>query len=505
MSYRKSIFFILTFLVNTTIWAQKNEFNIEKYGALGDGLKLNTKEIQKAVDQAHEKGGGVVIVPEGVFLSGGIILRSGVELHLNEGAVLLGSISPYDYQPLDNRWSFIVASGEKNISVTGKGIIDGQGRDLALVIDSLHHAGIRTDTAYNYYRMRPGVRPKLIEFAKCKNVRIEGVTLMNSASWVQNYDLCENVIIDGIRVESVAFWNNDGIDISDCKNVRITNCLVNSADDGICLKSHHQNHFNDSIYIANCTIRSSASAVKFGTASFGGFKNVKIENIKVYDTYRSAIAIESVDGGILENIEVTGVDARNTGNAIFIRLGHRNTEGSVGSLKNVTIKNVKVQIPFGRPDIDYDLRGPALSFFHNPFPASITGIPGHEVENVFMENIEISYPGRASKGMAYIPVTRLDQVPEKEDEYPEFTMFGELPAWGFYFRHVNGISLKNVTLKLMDKDYRPAFVFDDVKNLNISDIEIPENKLRESMVMKDCTDISIDEFYIDGKAVRIIE
>jgi len=268
------------------------------------------------------------------------------------------------------------------------------------------------------------------------------------------------------------------MDIVDCTNVRITNSFVNSADDGICLKSHSPDHINDQVLIANCKIRSSASAIKFGTASYGGFTNVIVKNIEVYDTFRSAIAIESVDGGVIENILISDINAVNTGNPIFIRLGHR-SGGKPGSIKNITLKNITVQVPFSRPDIDYDLRGPEVNFFHNPFPSSIVGILGHEIENVTLENITITYPGRASKGMAYLPLSRLQQVPEKKDSYPEFSMFGELPAWGMYVRHANGLTFKNIIFKLEDVDFRPAFVFDDVRNVSLEGIHLPKNKTKQ--------------------------
>jgi parallel beta-helix repeat protein len=211
--------------------------------------------------------------------------------------------------------------------------------------------------------------------------------------------------VDSVHVNSDAYWNNDGIDIQDCRNVRVTNCVVNSSDDGICIKSLSADHGCDSIYIANCTVRSSASAIKFGSRSHGGFKNVTIENIKIHDTFRSAVAIECVDGGLLENVFVNRVEAVNTGNAIFIRLGERHKSQSGGGLKNVTIKNMKVEVPFSRPDDAFEIRGPEPPFFHNAFPSSITGIPGHRVENVTLENIEIRYPGRGNPGMATCLVT----------------------------------------------------------------------------------------------------
>ena len=127
----------------------------------------------------------------------------------------------------------------------------------------------------------------------------------------------------------------------------------------------------------------------------------------------------------------------------------------------------------------YDLRGPEVNFFHNPFPSSIVGIPGHEIENITLENITITYPGRASKGMAYVPLSRLQQVPEKKESYPEFSMFGELPAWGMYVRHAKGVTFKNINFKLEDVDFRPAFVFDDARNIFLEGIHLPENKTQQ--------------------------
>lgn len=487
---RNFIIALFVFCVSLTVSSQK-VFDIKKYGAVGDGKTLNTKAIQKAIDAANKNKGGRVVFSKGKFLSGSIYLKSGVELFFEEGAILLGSTNPDDYPKYEGIRALILANGSKNIAVNGKGIIDGQGRELALAIDSLHHTGVRIDPKYNYRRMRPeDGRGKLISFVKCDSITMINITLKNSPGWVQCFTECKNIVIDAMTVNSTAYWNNDGIDVNGCENVRITNCNVNAADDGICLKSESPGLQNNTIYIANCRIRSSANAVKLGTGSYGSFKNVTIENIEVYDTFRSAIAIESVDGAEIENIKVSNITAVNTGNAIFIRLGHRNGE-KPGYIKNVSFKNVKVQVPFGRPDIDYDLRGPEVDYFHNPFPASIAGIPGHLIENVVLENIEIMYPGRASKGMAYHPLSRLKDVKENINGYPEFSMFVELPSWGFYVRHVNGIEMKNIKLILEKEDFRPAFVFDDVKNLTMKAIDIPSDKTNQ-IVFKDVSSSNLD-------------
>jgi hypothetical protein len=191
--------------------------------------------------------------------------------------------------------------------------------------------------------------------------------------------------------------------------------------------------------------------------------------MKVEDTFRSAIAIESVDGGQIDSILVERIKARNTGNAIFLRLGQRAGKQK-GSLRNVVIRKLNCEVPFGRPDEAYDLRGPEVDFFHNPFPSSICGIPDNHIENVLIEDVEVSYPGRATRGMAYIPLWRVGDVPEQIEKYPEFSMFGELPAWGFYVRHARNITFRNVRLTLRNGDFRPAFVLDDVKGASFTDV-----------------------------------
>ncbi len=468
-------------------------YNILDFGAKPDGVTLNTVSIQHAIDVAYQTGGGTVIIPAGRFLSGSLVLKSGVRLHLERNATLLGSTDPKDYQRI-NRWkALVMADGQNNISITGYGEIDGQGRALALHLDSLFYAGLLDSVDYEFPERRPKyyLRPQLIEFVDCKDILVRQVTLRNASCWVQTHDRCQNIQIDSVRTESDAYWNNDGIDISDCRNVRITHCYVNSSDDGICLKSHSPAYLCDSVYIADCIIRSSASAVKFGTVSHGGFRNIVIERIRVYDTFRSAVAIECVDGGILENVLVQDIQATNTGNAIFIRLGKRNKSDRHGTLRNVTIRNLRAEIAFERPDYAYDIRGPELPFFHNIFPSSITGLPDHPVEQVILENIEILFPGRGNNGLANMPLSRLKDVPEKAADYPEFSMFGELPAWGFYVRHVKGLTMKNISLQIAQPDYRPALVFDDVKSLALPSIEVVGDEKQKTIILHQCEDVSI--------------
>ncbi|MEP3388345.1 MAG: glycosyl hydrolase family 28 protein [Reichenbachiella sp.] len=496
-------FFTTGLLMLVFSGVMSKDYNIMDFGALPDGKTFATQAIQEAIDKASDKGGGKVIIPDGTFLSGTIVLKSNVELYLEEGAVLLGSIDIQDYDRIKNDHALIIARDQKDIMISGKGVINGRGQELALAMDSLHHSGNAIDKGYNHRRLRPAGRPNLIKMSNCSNVKITDIKAMNGTNWVIRLDKCDQLVIDRIHIDSDAFWNNDGIDIEDCKNVRITNSYVNAADDGICLKSNDPQSYCDQVYIANNTVRSSASAIKFGTRSNGGFKNIVIEDITIYDTFRSALAFEAVDGGVIENITATNVFAVNTGNAIFIKLGHRNVDGEIGSIRNITIKNLDVHIPFETPDLKYKIRGPQLPFFHNPFPASISGLPGHDVENVTIEDVSISYPGRADRGYAHMDLWRLDDVPENESQYPEFSMFGELPSWGFYVRHVNGLKLKNVRLSVRDVDFRPAYVFDDVKNLTLEGGSITSLSNNDQLILKDTKQVVLENLISDGE--KIIE
>lgn len=493
MRYRRLILFPL-FL---WLWVQGMALDIttRQLGLPVDGSVACTKKLQAAIDRISAKGGGRLTFAKGKYLTGTLFLRSHVELFFEEGAVLLGSTNPYDYQSMqteltddarnDNAsMALLLADRSEKITIHGYGTIDGQGLQLALNVDSLHHTGEQVDSHYNVRRQRPSemVRPKLLFFYQCKNISIRDMHFKNSANWGLSIDLCEQVFLRNLDIVNRAYWNNDGIDLTDCRHVEVADCHINSADDGICLKSYHVTSppcsicgditTAHAIRVHNCDIRSSASAVKFGTASWGSVNDVQVSNIKITDTFRSCIAIESVDGAQIDGILVDRIHATNTGNAIFLRLGQRAGDKK-GCLKNVTIRNLSCEVPFGRPDENYDLRGPEVDFFHNPFPSSICGIPGNPIENVVLEDIVISYPGRATRSMAYMPLWRVGDVPEQIEKYPEFSMFGELPSWGFYVRHVDGITFRNIHLSLQDADFRPAFVLDDVKDVMFENV-IPQ-------------------------------
>jgi hypothetical protein len=472
----KFLFVLLTVCAAIHASAQKI-YNIQNLGAKGDGQTSNTLIIQQAINVANANGGGVVLVPAGKFVTGVIELKSNVIIQLDANASLLGSSKRIDYGP-KSASALIVATDQHHIGITGKGIIDGQGPELLKDIYRMLNDGTLEDKEWKtenpWHQVRPEERnrPKIIEFKNCDSITIKGISIKDGLCWIENYKNCSNMVIDSIHAESNIMWNNDGIDLTDCKNVRLTHSFFNADDDGICLKSEDRTRRCENIYIANCTVRSSASAVKFGTASRGGFKNITIRNITVYDTYRSAIAIESVDGGIVEDVDIRNVNATNTGNAIFIRLGHRNKDSVISKLRRVYIANVKVIIPKTKPDKGYPMEGPLPDFPHNIFPSSISGLPGHPVEDVVLDNIEMVYPGGANKDSAYFPLDSLTSIKENTTAYPEFSMFGELPAWGFYARHVTGLTMKNITIRYQKEDFRSALVFDDINGLKLQTIHV---------------------------------
>ena len=470
-----------TLLALTSISAMAKDYQAVAFGVKSDGVTNNTRSIQHAIDYISAQGGGRLVFYVGRYLTGSIELKSNVTIHLNEGAVLLGSTNPYDYRQIPGTWlGLILANKAENIGVTGRGVIDGQGRETSYnYIDQIQKGVIKDELKYD----RPASRPTLIFLRECKNVEINNVTWKNSAFWVQIYDQCENLNIDRITVDSKAFWNNDGIDIVDCNGVKLTNSFFDATDDAICLKSHDPKSICQNIEVNNCVARSSASGIKFGTASRGGFRNIKMTNIKVYDTYRSAIAIQAVDGGLVENITIDSLHSYNTANVIFLRIGER-YEGEKAKLNNVTISNVYAEVPAGKPDAGYEYEGPVEDLPRNISPASIVGLKGYDIRNVKLENVTIVTPGGGNPYYAKVGTSakELDAIPEMADRYPEFSQFKELPAWGFYIRHAKDIAFDNVKFIAKNRDYRPAIVTDDVKGLSLADVTFEEPGAKKKQI-----------------------
>ncbi len=461
--------FLFLLLVSTSgIYAE--DYKASLFGIKSNGTTLNTNSIQRAIDFIHEKGGGRLVFYVGRYLTGTIQLKSNVTIHLEEGAILLGSPNIYDYNITQTFPALITAYKADNIAITGKGVVDGQGREVAYnLLEQVQKGLLKDALMYDRPAQR---RPKAIYFRECKKVDITGIMVKNASEWVVVADQCEQVKIDKIIVDSKAFWNNDGIDIVDCKNVLISNCYIDSSDDAICFKSHDATKLCENVEVRNCTARSSANGIKFGTLSSGGYKNFKIVNNKIFDTYRSAITIATPDGGVVENILVDSLYAINTGNAIYLRIGARWNKGRTGSMKNITIRNMHCEIAAGKADAGREYEGPVEDLPRNISPASIVGLPGQFIEDVTLQNIEIVYPGNSNSNYAFRGITNaeLDSVPEMPAAYPEYSQFKELPAWGFYVRHAKNIQFENVRLTAKGKEYRPAMVFDDVQGAKFKQV-----------------------------------
>ena len=342
---KRKLLYALSALFLCWTGVRGQDYSIMDFGAKPDGVTLNTHTIQYAIDYVHTAGGGKLIFDTGNYLTGTIYLKSNVTLHLAQGAVLLGSCNALDYKKDEyiQRTALLFAVQQDNIGVTGEGTIDGRGFIVANNLISYIQRGL-IDDPLHMDRPDETNRPHNIYFRECRNVRIEGIRMHDPASWNQAYDQCQQVIIDNINVDCKSYWNNDGIDIVDCDSVRISNSFFDAADDGICFKSHEPSQICQNVVVDNCIIRSSASGLKFGTASKGGFRDFIIKNLTVYNTYRSAVTFATVDGGIIENIFVDSVHAVNVGNAFYLRIGDRWNSGKRPLMKNVTLSNFNVKL-----------------------------------------------------------------------------------------------------------------------------------------------------------------
>ncbi|MFN7999240.1 MAG: glycoside hydrolase family 28 protein [Bryobacteraceae bacterium] len=412
--------------------------DVRQYGADAGGARLSTSAIQAAVDACARAGGGTVLLPAGTYVSGTIVLKSHVSLQLDPGAVLRASRDLRDY-PLHvpalrsytdtyTDKSLIYAEDAENIGITGRGTIDGQGTS---------------------FKGEYKVRPYVIRFVKCHDVSVSGVTIRDSPMWVQHYLACDQVNIRGITVRSRVNSNNDGIDIDACRGVRISDCDIWSGDDAIVLKATLDRPCRD-VVVTNCVLSTLCNALKLGTESNGGFENITFSNCAIYDTRLAGIAIEMVDGGVLDRVNVSNIVMTNVVAPIFVRLGDRArpfTAGGprppVGKLRNLSIT-----------DVQADGAGQTA--------CAIAGLAGHEIENVVLDNIRLSFGGG---GSASDPNR---EIPEKPDGYPEFSMFGKLPAYGLYCRHVKNLRLSNIQTGFTEPEGRPAMVADDVETLEMA-------------------------------------
>lgn len=445
-------------------------YDVRDYGAKGDGVTLDTEAIRKAIDACAKAGGGTVFLPPGTYLSGSLFMKSNVTLNISAGATLLGSTNIEDYQELvpeirswTDRWlkhSLISGENLENIAITGRGKIDGQGAAFKVTTN------VKPDRYQN--------RPYIIRFINCKNVLVENVTLRNSAMWMQHYFACDGVIIRGITVFNHANKNNDVIDIDGSRNVVMSDCIVDSDDDAITLKSTSE-HITENVVITNCVVSSHVNAIKLGTESHGGFRNIAISNIVVKPSVVDSviygvpkglggITLGLVDGGILEGVTIANIRIHGPQTPIFMRLGDRGRtylprqeKPAVGQFRDVKISNV---IATDAGDIG----------------CSITGIPGHPIETVTLSNIVIEFSGGGTLKDAS------KSVPESEEGYPGSTLFGRLPAYGFFVRHANNISFDGIELRFAAADHRPALICEDVRGLDISGLRAASTPETESLL-----------------------
>jgi hypothetical protein len=437
-------------------------FDPRRYGATGDGKTKDTAAIQRAVDLCTAAGGGVVYLSPGTYLSGTVILKDNVTFHLEAGATLLGSTLLADYRHQSgppvlgdaNGKHLIFAREAKNVTLSGAGRIDGQGP--AFWVPSERKVpppedGWRDVATYDW---KPLDRPSpMVEFFACTNLRIEGVTLANAAGWTLRPIECDTVAISGIKIRNPIIGpNTDGIDPTCCRNVFISDCDISTGDDCICLKSegpYGRMGLTRNITITNCVLTCCCNGLKFGTATRGGFENVTFSNSVIYNDQVplnarviSGIAIEMVDGGWVDGVVISNIRMQRVRTPIFIRLGARR---EAGKLRGVMIDNVHAT-------------GAILT-------SSVTGIPGHDVEDVALTNIRIE----TEEGGKSEWTERA--IPEVEKGYPEARMFGRLPAYGLYCRHVTGLKLDNARLVSAAPDQRPALHCEEVKSLRVERLE----------------------------------
>ncbi len=494
------ILIALSFLLSPAIASQPAFYNVTEFGAIGDGKTKDTQAIQAAIQSANKAGGGTVYFPAGTYLSGTIYLKDHISLNLEFGAVLLGSTNVDDY-PLNktgypsgsDRYvarALIWGEDLHNITITGRGTIDGQGSYFA---DNLvpqkeweELVSIYTDTTR--YRTQPFYinRPFLIRLVSCKKVLIEKITLQKPAMWMQQYLNCDFVTFRDVNIYSHGSPNNDLIDIDGSQNVIISGCYGDSDDDGITLKSTTGRPVQN-IAISDCIIRCRTNAIKAGTESSGGFKDITITNCIIkpsqVDTGYSGrsegfagIALEIVDGGSLDRVTISNITIEDMAAPIFLRLGNRarpyrpnQSKAPIGTFKNVKISNI-IAANAGRNG------------------CSILGIENHYIENVSISNVYINFDGGGTKAQAEA------EYPENDEDYPESTRYGDLPAYGFFCRHVDGLTFRDVEFSFNDHEERSPLICDDVKNLKLFNFngQVSKEALAQ-MILKDCHDVFISE------------
>jgi polygalacturonase len=458
--------------------ARSAGYDVRAFGGKGDGKTLDTVAVNRAIEAAAAAGGGTVHFPAGTYACYSIHLKSNVALHLSQGATILAAESSGNgnvYDPAEsnkpwenyqdyghNHWhnSLLWGEGLENVSIVGPGLIWGKG---------LSRGGDEQPRAED-----PGVGNKAIALKNCHNVLLRDFSILHGGHFGILATGVDNLTVDNLKIDT----NRDGMDIDCCRNVRVSNCSVNSPwDDGICLKSSFALGYarpTEMVTITNCLVCGDfeegtlldatykhfpagadvgkTGRIKFGTEANGGFKNITISNC-VFDGCHG-LALEAVDGALLEDVTITNITMRDiVGGPIFLRLGARmrGPEGvPVGQLRRVTIGNIVCSNAAGSVS------------------SVISGIPGHEIEDLKLHDILIQHRGGGSKEDAG------RKLEEKENHYPEPEMFGPTPSQGFFIRHVRGLEMNNVKIECLAQDARPAFVLESVRQADFFNIRAPQ-------------------------------
>ena len=419
---------------------------------------LDTDKIQALID-AVPASGGICAVPPGTYICGTLHLRSNLIFQLAPGAQILGSRNIADYdtnvETSVESPSFskcvVYAKGATNLTIEGPGTIDGRG----------------TKEAFPSSKNGPFVeRPMLMRFIDCSGLRLQNLNLRDAASWCCHFVDCEDVRIEGVNVRSLLNRNNDGFDLDGCRDIFISDCNLNTEDDAICGKSTLR--ATENLLVTNCKLTSRTAGFKLGTSSAVGFKDIMVNHCLFRNCPMGAIKLLCVDGGTLENVTMSDILMDNVEGPLFIRLGARGIrydepkeiaddvatslkkgEAPPGVLRHVVIRDVQAQISGREP---------------KSMGILITGIPGHPIEDITLENFDITFPGGGTAGQAAAT------VPENGKMYPEQSSFGVLPVWGAYIRHVNGINFVNVKLHSRQTDARPPWQLEDVVHAEVRDL-----------------------------------
>jgi hypothetical protein len=431
-------------------------YDIREFGAVGDGVALNTQAIQAAIDRCTADGGGTVVVPAGRFLTGTIRLKDHVVLHVSGGGVLLGSTRAADYatgthknmyknEPHMDR-CLIFAQGATGIGLEGQGVIDGQGESLPEPGDP------------------QGNRPMLIRFLDCGTIRVRDLTLSRPAGWTSAWLYCSDIVVDGIRIHSRANGNGDGLDFDGCQAVRVSNSTFDTSDDSICLQTSRPDRPCRLVTIANCVFRSQWAGIRIGLLSRGDFEDVTVSNCVFTDIQDSGLKIQMCEGASMRNMIFNNLVMRRVPRPVFMTFCRQ--RACVDAPPELAPMKTMRGFVFSDIMVESGECGEDSAIV-------ITGLPEHPIEDVSFRGIGLVTGGGGSASEdAATPLPEFDPATLK-DWWPEYYLFKRpVPCHGIYARHVRGLSISDVAIRPAHPDERPALVADDVSELSIAGLRL---------------------------------